>query len=106
DDVLATVAGEGADLAAIQQQLPNLMIAGYRDQQLLVVDRQGPGAAERRGRWSPGPVPPRHLGRTPIPTRKSIERRSRLAGPCERRDDLLCQIDLADQVILGIGDVE
>ena len=55
-DVYSPVAGEGADLIAVQRQLPNLVIAGHRDQQILLMDRQCPRAAERSSGRLAGPM--------------------------------------------------
>ena len=42
DDVFAAVAGVRADLLFIERHLPNLMAAGHRDVQVLVVNAQVP----------------------------------------------------------------
>ncbi len=71
--------------------LPDLVRTGHGDEQVLAVNEQGPGAVQSRfGAGRVGPL------RSP----------GLLAGAGDRGDVLLFQIDLAEQVILGIGDVE
>ena len=99
---------KGPISVSVERHPPNLMRAGHRDVEILSMDPNIPRTAERRL--------PRMADETPRQSRSAGDFfRAGEAGPTvfglpagagDRHDALLLQIDFAQQMVFGVGDVE
>src|SRR5262249_23150983 len=90
DNVLAAVAGVGADVPLLDVERPDLMMPGHGDEELVVLEPQVPRAVEAGLEAGAAEVPRAVL----------------LARARDRLHRVRLQVERANHVILAIGDIK